>query len=64
MMTNQMLQNKRIAILVENGFEQEELTRPEMRLKRPEPKHTLSRLPGKRSRAGITLTGVMNSTWM
>lgn len=27
-MTNQQLENKRIAILVENGFEQEELTRP------------------------------------
>jgi protease I len=27
-MTNQQLKNKRVAILVENGFEQEELTRP------------------------------------
>jgi protease I len=27
-MTNQQLQNKRVAILVENGFEQEEMTRP------------------------------------
>ena len=33
MMTDQQLQNKRIAILVENGFEQEELTRPRDALK-------------------------------
>jgi protease I len=32
-MTNQPLQNKRVAILVENGFEQEEMTRPRDALK-------------------------------
>jgi protease I len=31
-MANQQLQNKRVAILVENGFEQEELTRPRQAL--------------------------------
>jgi protease I len=31
-MTNRQLQNKRVAILVENGFEQEELTRPRQAL--------------------------------
>lgn len=32
MMTNQPLQNKKVAILVENGFEQEELTKPRQAL--------------------------------
>lgn len=31
-MANYQLQNKKVAILVENGFEQEELTRPRQAL--------------------------------